>query len=219
MMSPWLMLLILVSFLILLFILVPIRYELGFAYHAHLNLYASIRQGVFFRFAMEKMAGKSEFKLHMFNIPLSLSKGSQDNKKSKQKSGSSSPLAVLRNLFRNKTYRPLGKLMIRLFQAIKPKHLQIKGKYGFDEPHYTSWANMLLLFISSDSPNYQIHMEPVWDEEQLDIEGFIKGSITIAGITWHIIRFVLSPSFWRFLIDLSRDKKRKKLKIKPAIIH
>lgn len=219
-MNPWLLVLLLFSILILLLLLIPIKYEIGFAYHDDVKLYAGIGQGYLFRLFLAKAGGRPDFKLRIFNIGWPLSredKQSKPAKKPKPKSRSASPLAVFRNIVRSKTYRPLGKLISRLFQDIRPEHFRLKGQYGFYEPHYTAWLYTLLLLLSSDSPNYETQLEPVWDVEILDIEGYIKGSISLAGISWHLIRFLLSPSFWRFLIDLRRDKKRKQEKAKVSV--
>jgi len=220
-MNLWLLILIVMSILILLFIFIPIRYEAGFAYHDSLSLYAAIKQRLIFSIAIERINNKYLFSLRLINIPLPLPRSSKKskNKKRKPKQGSTSPKAILRNFIRNKTYQPLWKFVSRLLNDFKPKQLQIKCQYGFYEPHHTAWINMLLLLIPSDSPNYQIQMEPVWNDEKLNVEGFVKGSITLAGIAWHTIRFVFSPSFWKFLRDLSRDRKRIKVKTKAAILH
>lgn len=220
MMNPWLLVLLLFSILILLLLLTPIKYEIGFAYHDDVKLFAGIRQGYWFRLIIAKDQGRPDFKLRIFNIRLPLSregKQSKPAKPPKPQSRSASPLAVFSNIVRNKTYRPLGKLFGRLFRDIRPEHFRLKGQYGFSEPHYTAWLYTLLLLLSSDSPNYRIQPEPVWDDEILDIEGDIQGSITLAGITWHLIRFLLSPSLWRFLIDLRRDKKKKQAKAKLSV--
>ncbi|MFA7077969.1 MAG: hypothetical protein WC147_06110 [Syntrophomonas sp.] len=216
-MNPWLLILIVISILFLLLMFIPIRYKLGFAYHDNLNSYISIRKGIFFRLDIERIAGQSLVKLRIFNIPLSLSGGRQKTKNKKTKSGSAPTLALPHNLICNKAYQPLGKFISRLWHDFKPELLHIKGQYGFCEPHHTSWANMLLLLVSSESSHYKVQLEPVWDDEKLDIEGFLKGSITLAGIAWHLIRLVFSPPFWRFLRELSRDRKRKRIKISTAM--
>ncbi|MDD3879185.1 MAG: hypothetical protein PHP26_04235 [Syntrophomonas sp.] len=214
-MNLWLLFLLVLSFSFIIFIFTPIQYELGFANHNNFNLYGTIGQGFFFLLTLEKTAGKFDYKLRILNISCSLPQDTRDSKDSKSKKyrpDSSSPLTLLRNLLRNKTYQPLLKLIRKLWHHGKPQLLQIKGQYGFNEPHNTSWANILLLLLSSDSPHYRIELEPVWDEEKFDMEAFLKGSITLAVVAWHLLGFVFSPPFRKFFIELSRDRKQQKIK-------
>ena len=214
-MNLWLLLLLVLSFSFILLMFTPIRYELGFANHNNFNLYGIIGQGFFFLLTLGKTAGRFDYKLRVFNIPCSLprdSRNSEDNKSKEYRPGSSSPLTLLGNLLHNKTYQPLLKLIRKLWHHGKPQRLQIKGQYGFNEPHNTSWANILLLLLSSDSPHYQIELEPVWDEEKFDMEAFLNGSITLAVVFWHLLVFLFSPPFWKFFMELSQVRKNQKIK-------
>ncbi|ABI69202.1 DUF2953 domain-containing protein [Syntrophomonas wolfei] len=214
-MNLWLLLLLVLSFSFILLMFTPIRYELGFANHSNFNLYATIGQGFFFLLTLEKTAGRFDYKLRVLNIPCSLprdSRNSEDNKSKEYRPGSSSPLTLLGNLLHNKTYQPLLKLIRKLWHHGKPQRLQIKGQYGFNEPHNTSWANILLLLLSSDSPHYQIELDPVWDEEKFDMEAFLNGSITLAVVFWHLLVFLFSPPFWKFFMELSQVRKNQKIK-------
>lgn len=212
MMNLWLLIIIIVLALILLILFIPIKYKLSFDYHQHLNLQAALRYGAFLNICMNKRNGAAEYKLRILGIPLPLqnTKAVKNDKNHKIKPNNSLSWDLIRSFFHNKTYKPLGKLIGRIFNNLKPKYLIIKGEYGLFEPHNTAFLNLLLSIVPQKPPYYIIQLEPVWDDEKLNVDGFIKGSVTIAGIIYNLILFILNRSTFRLIIDMLKDKKRKR---------
>lgn len=216
MMNPWLLIIVIVLALILLILFVPIKYKLSFDNHQQLNLQAALRYGAFLNICLNKRNGAAEYKLRILGIPLPLKntkavkKAIKNDKNHEIKPNDSLSWNLIRSFFHNKTYKPLGKLVGRIFNNLKPKYLIIKGEYGLFEPHNTAFLNILLSIVPQKPPHYIIQLEPVWDDEELDVEGFIKGSVTIAGIIYNLILFILNRSTFRLIIDMVKDKKRKR---------
>lgn len=212
MMNPSLLVVIVALALLLVIIFTPIKYKLNFEYHDQLSLRAAIRYGFFGNASIDMRNGTSEVKVRILGIPLSLPTGKAPNKNKKHKpnSGSSMSLGLLQSFFHNKTYRPIWHLMGRMFNRVKPDYVIVAGKYGFYEPHYTAWLNIMLSLAPMKPPRYVLQLEPVWDDELLDIEGIMKGSITIASIALNLLIFLFNPSTFRLLRDIRQVKKHKK---------
>jgi hypothetical protein len=211
-MNPWMLTIVIVLIFILLIIFIPIKYKLSFDYHQQLNFRAAIRYGILFNVNMNKRNGMSEYKLRILGIPLHLqnTKTSKSKKNNKIKPDDSLSWDVIRSFFHNKAYRPLRKLVGRIFNNLKPNYLIIKGEYGFFEPHNTAFLNMLLSIVPQRPPHYIIQLEPVWDDEKLEVDGLIKGAVTIAEIIYNLILFILNRSTFRLIKDILKDKKRKR---------
>lgn len=213
MMNPWLIAVIAASALLLIIMFSPIKYKLNFDYHDQLSLQSGISYGFFCNASIDKRNGISKIKLRILGIPFSLPTNKTPNKikKHEPNSGSSMSWGLLRSFFQNKTYRPICHLMGRILNRIKPDYVIVAGQYGFYEPHYTAWLNVLLSLVPLKPPHYVLQLEPVWDDELLNIdEGIIKGSITIAGIAFNLLIFLFNPSTLRLLRDIRQAKKHKK---------
>lgn len=198
--------------LLLLILFTPIKYKLNFAYHEQLSFQAAISYGLACSASMDKQDGKLKTRLRIIGMTISVPTGkkTKQNTKHESKSGSSGSLTLLRSFFNNKTYRPVWRLISRIFKRVKPDYIIAEGRYGFYEPHYTAWLNVLLAMVPMRPPRYTLQLEPVWDDELLDVEGFVEGSVSIAGIILSLLILLVNPSTFRFLREIRKVNKANK---------
>lgn len=89
--------------------------------------------------------------------------------------------------------KELIKLIRDLFQAVKPQSLMVNGRVGFSEPHYTAWLMALIGIVSNNKPdNNTINLEPIWNEECVDVNIQISGQLMLLFIISKIISFLLN---------------------------
>jgi len=94
-------------------------------------------------------------------------------------------------------------------RQLKPQEFWLRGRIGFDEPHYTAWCMAAAGIINGIMPNQPVSLIPVWGEECYDIEGELKGRLVIAVLLRHILKYCLS----------SEVRKHFKYKSQPRTDH
>lgn len=97
-----------------------------------------------------------------------------------------------------------------IWHNIKPKKLEIKAIYGFDDPYNTA---MVSAFISTLYPllkEYPVHLTPSFDESTFEGEFKIKGKISIILLLYMIIRFVVTNPIRSIIKNTIKKNKEEK---------
>ena len=81
-----------------------------------------------------------------------------------------------------------------ILKIIGPESLEIQGKVGFEDPCYNGFLAALNWFFRTTVPmrKIRIDLEPVWDEEYVDVAISASGRIIIFFILYRVIKFLLA---------------------------
>lgn len=84
-------------------------------------------------------------------------------------------------------------LIVRALRHIKPRRLEVKGRYGFNDPYHTGIACSLINTIIPHKDKYNVNLIPVFDEEVIEGKFITEGYIVPVYLFWLFIKvFVLS---------------------------
>ena len=100
-----------------------------------------------------------------------------------------------------------------LKSILRPDQFSIKGKIGFEEPHYTGWLAALANSIHYSCQNTFIDLEPVFEDEYFALESTLRGRLRLG--------LILIKVGWFFFINWVRNSfvwvSRKSLDIAASI--
>ena len=108
--------------------------------------------------------------------------------------------------------RSIGKkLIIELFNyfkdiinIVKPKYFRIRGVYGFEDPSLTGMLLGVISIIKGAVPNAQIYVEPVFEEETINLEAEIYGDIKGCVVCYRTIKLIIKKDVRRNLFKKSK---------------
>ncbi|MDO9533845.1 MAG: hypothetical protein Q7J85_00605 [Bacillota bacterium] len=136
-------------------------------------------------------------------------KGNKEKKKKEKekKHGKNlSPPAVLRSLDRE-FLRSIQALLGDLLRMLRPKKLEVNGKFGFPEPHYTGWLAAFTYMLEECCEVSKLQIEPIWEEEHYEFSFEIEGRVTVFLMLFRVARFILARKTREFLKMLKKEKK------------
>ena len=81
-----------------------------------------------------------------------------------------------------------------IIHIVKPKTVEINGFYGFEDPSLTGMICGIIPLISSLIPKSDINLQPVFDDEIIEIECDIHGKISLLSAIIKTIKFVLKKN-------------------------
>jgi len=195
--------LILLLFILVFFILlVPFRYRLEGGYDSRPWLIFNIRCSPAFIFDGKWDEAESKTlkaRIILFGIPIKIdlqNMGKKDQIEEKKEKSNKIGTAVITSIL-DKEFRRRGIVLIRdLFRILKPEHFSIKGKIGFAEPHYTGYLAAFSNSVRYCCQNTFIDLEPVFEEEYLEVEATLRGRIRLG--------LILVKVGWFFFINRIR---------------
>lgn len=77
-----------------------------------------------------------------------------------------------------------------ILSILKPRIFIIRGCYGLDDPSTTGIICMLINMVQGVLPSCKIYLDPVFQDEIIDIEIEAAGDLKIFMIAYKIIRFI-----------------------------
>ncbi|MBU3098996.1 MULTISPECIES: DUF2953 domain-containing protein [Clostridium] len=77
---------------------------------------------------------------------------------------------------------------------VKPKTVKINGFYGFDDPSLTGMICGIIPLISNLIPKSDINLQPVFDDEIVEIECDIHGKISLLAAIIKTLKFVFKKN-------------------------
>ncbi len=192
----------------------PIRYTIKGGYRETLFFTALIRRPPLLSLTVHY--GKTHFLLSLtiLGIPLKFHPGKSGKEKKKKKENhkkkksSGPPLGTFRDVDLLKSILTFSRDILKM---IGPKYLEIRGKLGFDEPHYNGYLAALNWFLKTSLPQQRVKvdLEPVWEEEYADVAVTISGEVTVCLILYRMIRFFLARETRNFWKNLWAAKRRR----------
>ena len=91
-----------------------------------------------------------------------------------------------------------------IINIIKPKTVRIHGIYGFEDPSLTGMACAIIPLISNLIPAGDIKLQPVFDDEIIDIYCKIYGRISLLTAIIKTLKFVLKKNNRKKIFKKSR---------------
>lgn len=79
----------------------------------------------------------------------------------------------------------------KLIRMIRPRRIEIHGVYGFNDPVLTGTVCALIPLMEQWMPSSAISVQPVFDEEVLDIRADLYGRMLLIVVVGRILRFIL----------------------------
>lgn len=96
------------------------------------------------------------------------------------------------------------KLIYKYFKEIiyilKPKYIKIYGCYGFKDPSLTGFFSGSICIIKNIFKDSDISLQPVFEDEVLDIKGKISGQIYLCVIVYKTLRLILNKKIRKNLL-------------------
>lgn len=148
--------------------------------------------------------------------PSSKSKSSRVSKKATDSSNDAKVVKVKHNFnfrkyFKKEIIKKILSVVLKIFKHCQPSKLSVHGKYGFDDPSYTglmcAFTNQFYWLLD----NYDIEIQPVFDEEILEGNFLVGGRIWLPYLILVMIGFLITKPIRNILIA------QLKLKIKGGL--
>ena len=99
--------------------------------------------------------------------------------------------ALLNKPFLTKVFQFIKKVL----KHIVPQEFRVRLSYGFDSPANTGIFCGFVALFSTYFSEYDICLNPIFDQEILEGELFLKGRLLGFVITYYILQLVLSKTF------------------------
>jgi hypothetical protein len=131
--------------------------------------------------------------LKLFGLQIHLKEGREKKKKKENiKKEKKFDFRVLLNQpFLTKIFQFIKKVL----KHIVPQEFRAKLFYGFDNPANTGILCGFIALFSAYYSGYDIFLNPIFDQEILEGELFLKGRLFCFVITYYILQLVLSKTF------------------------
>ena len=115
----------------------------------------------------------------------------RERAKKKKKGGKFDFRELLNKPFLTKAFQFIKKVL----KHIDPQEFRIRLSYGFDNPTNTGILCGFIALFSAYFSGYDIYLNPIFDQEILEGELFLKGRVFGFVITYYILQLVLSKTF------------------------
>ena len=130
--------------------------------------------------------------LKIFGVQIHLKEGKVEKKKEKIiKEKKFDFRALLNQPFLTKAFQFIKKVL----KHILPQEFRVRFSYGFDNPANTGILCGFIALFSTYYSRYDIYLDPIFDQEILEGELFLKGRLFCFVITYYILQLVLSKTF------------------------
>lgn len=114
----------------------------------------------------------------------------------------------LENMFDMKFIKEALEYLKKVIKQVKPKHLQLKGVYGFEDPSLTGMTSGFIYTLQGIVPQSKLQLQPCFTDEVFELEAEVAGEILIGKIVYDTARFFLKP-------DIRKKIFKKSKKVKP----
>jgi len=108
--------------------------------------------------------------------------------------------ALLNKPFLTKVFQFIKKVL----KHIAPQEFRARLSYGFDNPANTGISCGFIALFSAYFSGYDISLDPIFDQEILEGELFLKGRLFCFVITYYILQLVLSKTFRRTIKEAKK---------------
>lgn len=155
-----------------------------------------------------KYEDEAKIKIIICGLNIYSKKLEEENNKKKEKEASKKK----RKKKESKSKRNIGKnLLMEFFKyfkdiinIVKPKYFRISGQYGFEDPSLTGMLLGLISIIKGVVSKAQIDVNPVFEEEIINLEVEIHGDIKICVICYRTIKLIIKKDVRKILFKKSK---------------
>jgi len=181
--------------IIILILFVPIFFHLQVSKYNDLIFCAKVSWmfNAFYCYIEKKGSQKSVAIVRIFGLQIHLKEG-RAKKKKKEKIKKEKKFdfrALLNKPFLTKAFQFIKKVL----KHILPREFRARLSYGFDNPANTGILCGFIALFSTYYSRYDIYLDPIFDQEILEGELFLKGRLLCFVITYYILQLVLSKTF------------------------
>ena len=180
---------------IILILFVPIFFHLQVSKYNDLILWAKVNWLFNAFYCHIKKEGDQNLViiLKIFGLQIHLKEG-RTKKKKKEKIKKEKKFdfkALLNKPFLTKAFQFIKKVL----KYIVPQEFRVRLSYGFDNPANTGILCGFIALFSTYYSRYDIYLDPIFDQEILEGELFLKSRLFCFVITYYILQLVLSKTF------------------------
>ncbi|MBU3214528.1 DUF2953 domain-containing protein [Clostridium estertheticum] len=115
----------------------------------------------------------------------------EKNKKSKKKKKNS---FNIREYIEREFINDLINYFKEIINIVKPRTVKINGFYGFDDPSLTGMICGIIPLISNLIPKSDINLQPVFDDEIIEIECDVHGKISLLSAIIKTLKFIFKKN-------------------------
>jgi hypothetical protein len=184
---------------IILILFVPIFFHLQVSKYNDLILWAKVNWLFNAIYCHIKKEGDKNLViiLKIFGLQIYLKEGRAKKKKKEKKYYFK---ALLNKPFLTKAFQ----FVKRVLKHIVPQEFRVRLSYGFDNPANTGILCGFIALFSAYFSGYDIFLNPIFDQEILEGELFLKGRLFCFVITYYILQLVLSKTFWKTIKEAKK---------------
>lgn len=141
-----------------------------------------------------------------FTVTLHPEKWSKKDTKQEVKEKKDLPFRVFVQSTDRELLRSGMNLLYDILRILRPDKIVLKGKIGFDEPHFTGWLAALKSLINAFSSGGWFDLEPVWQEEYYELSFFVEGKVVMGAVALKAARFMLARRTRKFMKVVKKEK-------------
>ncbi|MHC1684784.1 MAG: DUF2953 domain-containing protein [Clostridiaceae bacterium] len=204
--------------ILIIILIIPFQYEFNGSYNDELNYDGNVLWAFrFFKVMIFRSEEKIQFALFICGKKVfvknlhseEVNKNNKDKqpkikeKKTKEKSTSR---GSVKEYFEKRFLRDIIAYFKEVLEVIKPKSVKIHGIYGFQDPSITGILCGFIPLISLVIPNRDIMLEPVFDDDVLELDVSVSGKIILGIILVKTLALIFKESVRKKIF-----KRRKKV--------
>jgi hypothetical protein len=116
----------------------------------------------------------------------------------------------LKSMFEVKFIKEAFEFLKKILRQLKPKHLQLKGVYGFEDPSLTGMTAGFIYTLQAIVPQSRIELRPCFTDAVLELEAEANGKIRVGKLAYDTARFLLKPDIRKKIFKKSKKVKQKR---------
>lgn len=197
-------LLIFIFGIILLFLIIPFEYYISSKIYEKINVDITL---LFFKKIIKvivrhedtkeifllKIMGLRIIRKEIISPDIKIEKEEKEKNKKKSKKKKRSNFNI-RDYIEREFINDLINYFKDIIGIVKPKTVKINGFYGFDDPSLTGMICGIIPLISNLIPKSDINLQPVFDDEIVEIECDIHGKISLLAAIIKTLKFVFKKN-------------------------
>lgn len=193
--------------LFMLILCLPLAYRGACRYRGPFSYSVVASQFPLWTMSVRGEEDSSRAKLRVLGVPLALSLDQSETEEEgdhppadcPQKKASWRSTLDFGSILDREVCGAMFRLVRGLLRLLRPRHLSIRGRVGPGEPHLAGYLYALRGMASAWGWHWCSEVEPVWDEEVVDITGEAAGRFIPGVLLLHLFRFLLSRPGMRML--------------------
>jgi hypothetical protein len=184
--------------LLIMLLVIPFQYSFHVSIKETITYDAAIRLlWGFFKIRFFKIDEKNriiisiaKFCITVSQAPKRVKKDKKKEKNNKLKVKENKNKRAIRDFFEKQFLYNTIELLKKVVQIIKPKVFNANGIYGFEDPALTGMVCGAVSIIRPFIPSSEIYLEPIFDDEIMDIEMQVSGVFILFSILIKTLIFV-----------------------------